>query len=235
MRVIYKVISGSHAYGLNGPNSDIDYRGVCIPDEKHIFGLSSFDQQEGPGDSVIYSLKKFTTLALQNNPNILELLWIPDNELNLIQIGERCFKPFIENRERFFSKNIFKSYLGYAEAQAKRMCSPHRELEKMTSARKELVEKFGYDTKAAMHLFRLLYQLEEIVNYGRLTLPIALPKREKLLMIKAGIFRIEEVKVDANDFIEELRGKEKHSQIPTKPDFDFFEKLVIKTHREFYK
>ena len=68
--LIYQVIAGSQAYGLDTPESDLDLRGVCIPPRRYLLGLSSFEQweqQDESGDVVIYALEKFARLALACN------------------------------------------------------------------------------------------------------------------------------------------------------------------------
>ena len=75
-RCILKVVAGSRAYGTNTEDSDYDYRGICIQPKKYLLGLDKFEQhEEKEPDTVIYSLEKFVRLALQNNPNILEILF----------------------------------------------------------------------------------------------------------------------------------------------------------------
>lgn len=56
-RTIFMTLSGSHAYGLNTPESDEDYRGVCVPTKEYLFGTKRFDQQEYPNeDKVVYDI-----------------------------------------------------------------------------------------------------------------------------------------------------------------------------------
>ena len=57
--IIFECISGSHAYGLNTPESDTDYRGICIPPEDYFLGMYSFDQHEQKDpDRTIFNIKK---------------------------------------------------------------------------------------------------------------------------------------------------------------------------------
>jgi predicted nucleotidyltransferase len=72
---IYLTLSGSHGYGTNNDNSDIDLRGVLIEPSSTLFGLQTFEQfEERETDTVIYGLKKFVALCANGNPNTLELL-----------------------------------------------------------------------------------------------------------------------------------------------------------------
>ena len=121
--IIFECISGSHAYGLNTPESDIDYRGVCIAPEDYYFGLYEFDQHEQKDpDRVIYNIKKFANLALQNNPNILEVFFMPED--CIIKTTPE-WEMLASCRQAFLSKKVKHTYTGYAYAQLKR-CMSHK-------------------------------------------------------------------------------------------------------------
>jgi len=45
-RTILKVYRGSHSYGTNHENSDIDFGGICIPPKEYIIGFENFEQYE---------------------------------------------------------------------------------------------------------------------------------------------------------------------------------------------
>jgi predicted nucleotidyltransferase len=229
--VLFECVSGSRLYGLHGEDSDFDYRGICFPPEDSMLGLKSFEQhEEKDPDRVVYSLRKFINLALQNNPNILELLYVPSEN---IKVRSRIYDQLCENRERFLSKRIFKSYMGYAQAQLHRLDKCH--VENMTSKRKENVEKFGYDTKAAMHLFRLLFQCKELGETRTLTLPLTGDKRKLLLDVKTGAFALEGVKWLAHEYFFDLREYvEAKSSLPADPDFNFWNEFCVNAHKEFY-
>lgn len=64
--IILLVISGSHAYGLDTPESDLDIRGIAVENEETLFGLGHFEQYEDKEtDTVIYSLRKFIQLTMK--------------------------------------------------------------------------------------------------------------------------------------------------------------------------
>ena len=78
--ILLEAISGSRAYGTSTPESDTDYRGVFILPEDHILGTKYTEQvSDSTNDTTFYELKRFLQLVEQNNPNILELLNIPDD------------------------------------------------------------------------------------------------------------------------------------------------------------
>jgi len=72
--ILILTTAGSIAYGTNVDTSDIDIRGVTIETKQDLLGLSSFEQFEDRiTDTVIYGLKKFISLCLDSNPNVLEI------------------------------------------------------------------------------------------------------------------------------------------------------------------
>lgn len=120
--LIYKVISGSKAYGLDTPESDTDIRGITIPPKQYYFGLENFEQYEASADNVIWSLKKFIKLASACNPNIIEVLFIDEQHILFIN---KYGKILRDNRDLFLTKRARYTFGGYAYAQLKRIKS-HR-------------------------------------------------------------------------------------------------------------
>jgi hypothetical protein len=55
-----------------------------------------------------------------------------------------------------------------------------------TVNRPELIAKYGYDTKFAMHALRLGYEGIEMLTHGRLTLPVSEPNLTTLRAVRSG-------------------------------------------------
>ena len=117
--IIYLTLSGSIGYGTNLDSSDIDLRGITIERKENMYGFQSFEQfEDKETDTVIYGLKKFVSLALKGNPNILELLGTKDEHIIYInKYGELLRK----NRELFLSKRVIYTFGNYAAAQLRRL------------------------------------------------------------------------------------------------------------------
>jgi hypothetical protein len=118
--LIYKVRCGSHAYGTNLPTSDEDFAGIFIPPIEYYFGLRAFDllSEQSEEDRSYYSLRKYATLAVANNPNVLELLFVDPSDV-LLCLPEA--KALREIRHRFLSQRAQKTFVGYAKAQLHRI------------------------------------------------------------------------------------------------------------------
>ena len=106
-RTILKVYRGSHSYGTNHENSDIDFGGICIPPKEYIIGFENFEQYEckdyinyhnykvenNKAEATIFSLHKFINLASNCNPNIVEHLFVASTHDTILFFTEkgRCY------------------------------------------------------------------------------------------------------------------------------------------------
>lgn len=121
---ILLVRHGSRAYGTNTPTSDTDIKGICIAPLDNYFGLAGdfeqaeFKSEEENTEGVVYELRKFLRLASECNPNILEILFVDDEDvLFCTPAGQRLR----DNRHLFVSKKARHTFAGYAQSQLKRI------------------------------------------------------------------------------------------------------------------
>jgi len=118
-RILLIGLGGSHAYGTNNENSDIDFRGITLNLPSDLLGLTEFEQYEDRAtDTVIYSFNKIIRLLLECNPNTIELLGL-DEEQYLIK--NSLGQELLEHKGLFLSKRAAKSFGGYASAQLRRL------------------------------------------------------------------------------------------------------------------
>jgi hypothetical protein len=114
--IIFECISGSRAYGLETPTSDTDIRGVFILPKKHFYSLDYVSQiSNDTNDIVYYELRKFIELCANNNPNILELLNVPDK---CVLYKNPLFDMI--KMSTFLSKKCELSFANYAFTQIKK-------------------------------------------------------------------------------------------------------------------
>jgi predicted nucleotidyltransferase len=135
--LIYKVRCGSHAYGTNLPTSDEDFAGIFIPPLEYYFGLQAFDllSEQSEDDKSYYSLRKYANLAVANNPNVLELLFVDDQDVLLsTPAGDELRK----NKKLFLSQRCQKTFVGYAKAQLHRIRTHTKWLEQEISDMEKL-------------------------------------------------------------------------------------------------
>jgi uncharacterized protein len=154
---IFLAVTGSHAYGMARPTSDVDIRGAAIvPRPVRDSFYLKFDQftsakqvgpwgptsegaiakldehptagkcyeRDGEIDLCIYSLTKLVALVANNNPNVLELLFL--DERDVLFSWADVWDRIADGRDLFLSKKCRHSYTGYAMSQLKRI-KGHRE------------------------------------------------------------------------------------------------------------
>ena len=117
--IILLTLGGSHAYGTNNENSDLDVRGCALNSKMQILTNENFEQFVNEAtDTTIYSFNKLISLLSNCNPNTIELLGNkPEHYLYVSGIG----KELIDNAHLFLSKRAVYSFGGYATAQLRRL------------------------------------------------------------------------------------------------------------------
>ena len=117
--IILLGLGGSHAYGTNNENSDLDIRGIATHNSEDILTRKGFEQVVNEStDTTIYSLEKIVNLLSNCNPNTIEILGLePWQYLYTSYIGQELIK----NKDMFLSKRAVHSFGGYATAQLRRL------------------------------------------------------------------------------------------------------------------
>ncbi len=201
----YEVIMGSYAYGVaEKKSSDYDIYGVCIPPKSIVFPHTagyisgfeeapSFDQWQQHHvedvsakkeyDFSVYNIVKYFKLCYENNPNIIDSLFVPDFCVKHITAVGHLIR---DNRKLFLSKLCWPKFRGYAISQMHKI-----DIKNPEGKRAELVQKYGYDTKFAYHLIRLLDEAEQILQYKDLSLD---KNNEELKAIRRGDWNLERLK-----------------------------------------
>lgn len=157
MKTILKGIVGSHAYGLNNDDSDVDYAGIFAAPTESVLGLYNVTQSivTKEPDQQLHEIGKFMGLALSSNPTISELLWLDSYE-ELAWEGEQL----LSIRQAFLSQHCRDSYGGYAVQQARRLVN------RFENGNKGFDPDLAKRTpKHGRHCARLLVQLRHLLTY----------------------------------------------------------------------
>lgn len=160
---------GSTAYGLAGPDSDIDRLGVFAAETFDLVRLTRPDETvvTTKPDQTFHEARKYCALALGGNPTVSELMWLP---CDLYDIRHPLGDELIDLRYAFLSaKRVRDAYLGYASQQ-------FRKLEVRGDG------SFSSDTrkrtaKHARHLLRLCEQGYGLYSTGQLQIRLDDPQR----------------------------------------------------------
>src|SRR3569833_508161 len=114
--LLLKSISGSRAYNLAVPTSDTDIKGIFVLPQRELYGLSYTDQVANESnDETFFEIGKFIGLLCRNNPNILELISVPENCLLFRHPLMELVRP-----EDFLSRLCLDTFAGYAKTQIKK-------------------------------------------------------------------------------------------------------------------
>jgi uncharacterized protein len=159
--VHYEVLSGSVAYGVSSDTSDMDIIGFCIPPKEEVFPhlrgeipgfgrqIQRFEQYQEHHiidnearqeyDFSIYSIVKFFHLCMENNPNMVDSLFVPQR---CVLFASKIGQMARDRRKIFLHKGSYHKFRGYAYSQLHKIGNKNTEVEKKMSPRiKSILEK----------------------------------------------------------------------------------------------
>lgn len=131
----YETIAGSVSYGSSSDTSDMDIVGFCIPPKDDVFPhlrgeILGFGRQKQrfdvwqehhvidkearqEYDFSIYSIVKYFHLAMENNPNMCDSLFVPQR---CVLFASKIGQMVRDNRKIFLHKGSYHKFRGYAYA-----------------------------------------------------------------------------------------------------------------------
>jgi predicted nucleotidyltransferase len=236
------VLGGSRAYGLAGPDSDVDLKGAAIPPAAHFHGLrSTFEQADRAEDiavfagdlhphereaaartkleGTVYEIRKLLRLALDANPNVLDVLFCRDEEVRLIRDAGRELRA---QRSLFLSQRCAETFTGYARAQLQRI-------------KTHPVEPHGYNTKHGAHLVRLLRMGREILTTGEVHVWRGDRDAAELVAIRGGAWSYDRLLAEAEREQEAIRAVGPRAAVPPEPDLDAVDRLCVSIVERFLR
>lgn len=240
----YEVITGSYAYNVSQDQSDIDIYSWCIPSKEIVFPqlqgiIPEFDEQYDRFDQVqkhhilwnqkeydicVYNIVKYFRLCMENNPNMVDTLFVPEHcVLHASDIG----RYVRANRKYFVHKGCFYKFRGYAFSQLNKAKTKNPE-----GKRRALVDKFGFDTKYAAHIVRLSDEAEQLLETGEMDVTRSCEMQKA---IRRGEMPLEEIE---KWFHEKERSLEKlyheTQAVPHRPDVDKIRQLLMECLEMWY-
>jgi len=238
--VHYEVITGSTAYAVSSDTSDMDVVGFCIPPKELIFphlagDIPGFGQQKQrfeqfqqhhvfdkdknqEYDFTIYSIVKFFDLCMDNNPNMVDTLFVPQR---CVLFASKIAQHVRDRRKMFLHKGSYHKFRGYAYSQLKKIESKSNS---SNPKRQESIDKFGFDVKFAYHIVRLALEAEYILINHDLDIEA---NSEILKSVRRGEWSFEKINQWFNDkerALEELYSK---STLQNKPDEDAIKRVLL--------
>lgn len=245
----YEVVMGSVAYGVSSDTSDFDVYGFAIAPKEdafpHLRGeIAGFDECQptfkhyqkhhiydanalgGRGrtyDVTVYAVARYFQLLMDNNPNIIDTLYVPRNcVLHCTPVGEMVR----EQRRVFLHKGCWPKFKGYAYNQLHKIRTKNPK-----GKRQAIVEQFGYDVKFAYHVVRLINEVEQLLVEGELDLQRS---SEQLKSIRRGEWPLQRLEQYVIDKERELESAYGNSSLPVKPDVAKIRQLLLACYEQYF-
>lgn len=236
----YLCVMGSTAYGVSNDDSDQDMYGFCIPPKDDVFPhlrgeVLGFGRQKQrfeqwsehhivdknsrkEYDFAIYSIVKFFHLCMENNPNMVDCLYVPKRCVkHVTKIGQLV----LDSRQQFLHKGSFHKFRGYAFAQ---MAKIKGKANSSNPKRAASIEQFGFDVKFAYHIVRLALEAEQILVEHSLDLE---RNSEILKSVRRGEWKLEDIEKWFTEKERALESLYASSSIPHAPDEDAIKALLL--------
>ncbi|NMO56261.1 nucleotidyltransferase [Actinoplanes sp. TBRC 11911] len=212
---ILSVVVGSRAYGLDGPTSDHDRRGVFAAPTPLFWHLDKPPTHlDGPlPEQFSWEIERFCTLALQANPTVLEVLWSP-----LVEKLTPAGSALLAIRSAFLSRRVFQTYGAYASDQLKKV-----------SARRSRTGDTNH--KQAMHMIRLLMAGVHVLRTGSVLVDVG-PARDRLLAVRQGTASWESITDWAAELQASLALAAAETRLPTAPDRAKIDQLLVRVREQ---
>lgn len=229
---------GSHLYGTNTPESDMDYVGFFIAPPEYVIGRKKIEIVEfrtNPSssgrpntkddiDCTFYELSKWFSLLEGNSPNQLELLFV--NDRNKI-ISRTLFEMVLAHSNIFVSKRARHTMCGYAYSQIKK----NEVKSGNQTGRKALIAEYGMDVKLLMHAIRLYTEALDLLVGGKLEFPLY--NNQELLSIRKGQVSYEEFQAKCKkleDLVDQAYVNSKLQYTPNYEAINELQMILYKSH-----
>ncbi len=123
--VILKVLVGSQAHGLAGPDSDADYRSVFVMPTAEMFRLGFKYQgsrwSKGEEDETSWEVGQFLSLGTQSHPLVLEALLAPVVTMDDWGAELRTLFPAL-----WAPRQAYEAFIGYSLNQRRKFLEKKR-------------------------------------------------------------------------------------------------------------
>jgi uncharacterized protein len=205
--VVFKALVGSHNYNLNTkemvslktgtkfPASDKDYKVFVFPTFEDLYKGKSYSKSiiGEKEDLDIHDVRKLSDLFFKANINFLEVLFskeiIISDELHSIE--KILIRKLLSKKDEIARMNLPHLWNACGGMYRNKMAL----LRKGTEGTQHLVEAFGYDTKQALHAYRVINFIDKFAKTDFEDFEGSMKywhdDREFMLDMKHGFFEVE--------------------------------------------
>lgn len=241
----YETIMGSTAYGVSSQSSDVDLYAFTIPPKGYVFPHTEgyipnfgsnppnfnvfqqhhIKQNDNEYDVAVYSIVKYFSLLMDNNPNLIDSLFTREQS---VTYSSKIGQMVKDKRHIFLHKGSWHRFRGYAYAQMKRM---NNKIVEPGSKRYNSIMRHGYDVKHAYHIIRLLDEVEQILSDQDIDL---MKNNDQLISIRNGEWYLDDIKNYFYTKEKRLEQLYQDSSLQKYPDEGIIKQLLLDCLEEFY-
>ncbi len=238
--LIHLFVGGSQLHGAKVSGyDDLDIYGCYIEPPERILGVlplphyvwsSGSATEKNTADDVdvtTYSLHRWGELIRKGNPAILHYLFAE----NVLSSSDTWQKFIGSHREQLISKRAALQYLGFAASQRMRLTG-ERGMGRH-GQRPDLIERYGFDVKFAMHYIRLLGECRELLREHKVTLPR--PEKGLLIEIRTGKYTQEQVFKLGDDLTHECEGLLNQTDLPDTVNVAFLSHQIADAYQSHWR
>lgn len=201
------------------------------------YAASQLKKAEAFQPEWVWIFDKLEEVLVENGVNLQELNVDQKTRNNILRLelldsGEldRCRKngylpvAHYEGDNRFSVGEVLEAY--------RRIKNRYFAGGRTGAKRKDLIKKYNWDCKNGSHLIRLIKLGIELVKTGNMMVDRTSIDADYLKDIKAGKYKLEEVKQNAEELFVEFEEVKNKSTLPERPDYKEIEKLCIQIIKE---
>lgn len=204
--VVLAALSGSHNYNLDSETSDRDYKVFIAPTFDDLYG-GRMVHKEWIGtetDILVHDIRKLPDLLWKSNPSFMEIMFTQERI-----IPDTFASGFVEALYGMRDSIAVMNLPYFWDSSMGIMTNKMKHLEG-TSGTADLVSRYGYDTKQAMHAVRILRVLEKFADNGFTDFGEAIwfpgRDRDEMLAIKNGSMSEQEFRQYADQRLRQVEG-----------------------------
>ena len=184
--VVVRMLFGSWAHGTQHQGSDEDWRGVFqLPNDAFLGLRQPKTTYEAKPDQVYHELGHYMRLLMKGNPNIIGMLFAPDD---VIFESSGTWRDLVTHREAFISRSMANAYRGWLYGE-------------LLAAEKN-PDKFPQ--KRLAHIPRLAYELYDAVIHRYIGVRQSGVRLDFIMAVKEGRAGLISVKYEFEEVMEAI-------------------------------
>ncbi len=259
--LLYEIIAGSRAYGVEDKDSDYDIVSIFMDRHQDLypqnygyvlgfddifhksFGRVDNVEVKGVNNRILHkgievegewrSLTKFFNLAcFKGSPNIVESLFVRSQCVKYIH---PAFGPIRDNAPKLLSMKSLMAFKGYMHGQFHKINQDVKRGVTENGKRQWMLDEYGYDVKKAYHILRLMDLLDQMMS-GETALDLMRNKDECKRMRQGQLYSWEDFQRTTQEKFDiiEKQVKSGNIKLPQKPRTGELRNILNSSIEEWY-